>query len=467
MKKILLSALATTLAATLAACGAAAPSGQALGASQAVPDLDTSMTAAKKAGRVKWDAVLVQTRRAGDAEALARDLGLEVERSIPALRVAELRAPDGAAQSGWLDGVLQKLGRDPRVSFAEPNLSLKMRNGRSGTLPEDAPIEGPNDPLRKMQYSLDAMNVPEAWRTTMGDPRVVVAVIDSGVDHKHKDLKANLSPHGFDAYHSRKGTPAASTDTASRFGGVFASLGHGTHVAGIISAVGNNNVGIVGVAPKATIMPIKIFPSLLELARPKKNERADDQQAVIASVVAEGIVYASEHGASVINMSLGFPHESQSLNLAVNYALQKGVTVLVAAGNERMEGSPVNTLAAIPGVIAVGATDEDDRQTFFSNSGKYLSVAAPGWRVLSTMPSFFNGFIARPYQFMDGTSMACPNAAGVAALVKTVNPGLKPAQVKEILERTADDKGTPGWDESFGHGRVNAAKAVAMAKAGG
>lgn len=455
MKNLRLS-IALLLAGTLAGCGIGPMNAPGLSADGA-----TSMAAAQRAGRVETDAVIVQFKKDGDAEAIAREHGLSVSRKIPALRIAELRA--SSAGPGWLDRKLKELSKDARVSFAEPNLSMKLKNVKSSSLPADAALEGPNDPLRKFQYSLDAMNVPEAWKTTKGDSKIVVAVIDSGVDDAHKDLKANLSSNGFDAYNSRKGTKYASTNTVSRFGGPFASFGHGTHVAGIIGAVGNNNRGIVGVAPGCTIMPIKIFPTMLDSIRRKPSDRGDDQTAIIASAVAEGIIYATEHGASIINMSLGFPYESQSLSLAVNYALQKGVTVLVAAGNERMEGSPVNTLANQPGVIGVGATDEDDKVTFFSNKGKYVSVSAPGWRVLSTMPSVFNGLVSEPYQYMDGTSMACPNAAGVAALVKSVNPNLTPAQVKEILEKSSDDKGPKGYDENFGHGRVNAARAVAMA----
>lgn len=455
--------LATMLAAAvLAGCGqGASPFAPGLGAQ--ARDAETSMAMAKKKGHVKKDAVLVQVRDMKDAAAIAQENGLEIARAIAPIRLVELRAPQGAPQAGWLDGTLKKLEGDRRVAMAEPCLAMKLKERRAEAL-KDEPIEGPNDPLAPLQYSLEAMKVREAWKVTMGSPDVVVAVIDSGVDHKHKDLANNLVDYGFDAYHSKKGTAAATTDTMSRFGGMFASYGHGTHVAGIIAAEGNNNRGIVGVAPKAKIMPIKIFPSLAEMVRPKKNERAEDQNAIIASAVAEGIVYAAEHGADIINMSLGFPTESQSLALACNYALQKGVTVLVAAGNERMEGSPVNTLANQPGVIGVGATDEEDRVTFFSNAGKYVSIAAPGWRVLSTMPSFFNGLIAKPYQYMDGTSMACPNAAGVAALVKSVNPKLGPAQIKQILEQSAEDRGPKGWDESYGHGRLNAARAVAMAQ---
>ncbi len=447
--------LALVLAGSLAGCGLQTATTPGMTA-----DATTSMSAARKAGQVEGDAVIVKVKRTGDAEAIAREHGLQVTRNIPSLGIAELRAANAGA--GWLDRKLHELSKDSRVAFAEPNLAIKLKNTRSASLPDGTATEGPNDPLRKFQYSLDAMNVPEAWKTTQGNRQIVVAVIDSGVDAGHKDLKANLTSNGYDAYHSRQGTKYADTNTVSRFGGPFTSFGHGTHVAGIIGAVGGNNRGIVGVAPNCTIMPIKIFPSLVDSLR-KKPTGGEDTSAIIASAVAEGIAYAADHGASVINMSLGFPYESQALSAAVDYALAKGVTVLVAAGNERMEGSPVNTLANLPGVIGVGATDEDDKVTFFSNKGKYVSVSAPGWRIMSTMPSVFNGLISEPYQYMDGTSMACPNAAGVAALIKSVNPALTPAQVKEILEKSADDRGPQGFDENYGHGRVNAARAVAMA----
>lgn len=447
-----------TLAGSLAGCGVS----QTMAPRLSGAEVQTSMAAARKAGHVESNAVLVKVKKASDIDALAKDHGLKVARKISSLGLAELRIE--SAGKGWLDRTLSELSKDARVSFAEPNLAVSLKSGSSKSLPDGAIYEGAGDPLRKFQYSLDLMKVPEAWKTTRGYRHIVVAVIDSGVDDSHADLKANLTSNGYDAYNRRIGTKYAAPSALSRLGGSFASFGHGTHVAGIIGAVADNKRGIVGVAPECTIMPIKIFPGLRDAVGQKPQNDQTDATAIIASAVAEGIVYAADNGASIINMSLGFPYESQALALAVDYAIKKNVTVLVAAGNERMEGSPVNTLANLPGVIGVGATDETDKVTYFSNKGKYVSVSAPGWRVLSTMPSVFNGLISKPYQYMDGTSMACPNAAGVAALVKSVNPTLTPAQVKHVLEASADDRGPKGFDENYGHGRINAARAVEMAK---
>lgn len=459
MRRFTYCSLASLLAlATLAGCGVApshlAPSG-------APATRDTSMAAARKAGLVEKDAVLVQLRDLTHAEAVARENGLTIGRQVSAIRLVELRGSGKQSGAAWLDTVLSKLKADARVSFAEPNLALKPKSFPSTDIADGLLKRKGADPLRPLQYSLDVMGVEKAWQTTMGDPQVVVAVIDSGVDAKHDDLKVNLSKDAYDAFTDKRGLDAAMPSALSRLGGKLAALGHGTHVAGIIGAEGGNKEGIVGVAPRCTLMPIKVFPS--PSLKPDPRMGGEDPQDVIASVVARGIVYATDHGAQVINMSLGFPHESQAMAAAVEYALQKGVSVLVSAGNERMEGSPVNTLANLPGVIGVGATDEDDRITSFSNAGKYVSVSAPGFRVLSTMPSFFNGLVGKPYQYMDGTSMAAPNAAGVAALVKSAKTGLSPAQVKLILEQSADDQGPAGWDDSYGHGRVNAARAIELA----
>lgn len=435
-------------------CASSLPTGKSV--STAVR-YDTSMFAAKKAGRVTKDSVMVQVKRLSDIEAIASEYQLSVRRSISAIRVAELAT--SKADATWMDRTLEKLNSDFRISFAEPNLSLKPKDAslNQQSIKEDASL---NDPMSALQYSLDNMQVKEAWKVTQGDPKVVVAVIDSGVDSKHADLKANLSKDAYNAFTKKVGLDEANPSVLSRLSASFASLGHGTHVSGIIAAVGNNKKGIVGVAPHCTILPIKIFPDLGD-----KSQAGQDPQAMVASAVADGLVYAADHGASIINMSLGFTSESKTLETAVNYALGKNVTVLVAAGNERMEGSPINTLAAIPGVIGVGATDEDDKVTFFSNAGNYVSISAPGWRILSTMPSIFNGlFGAKPYQYMDGTSMACPNAAGVAALVKSANPSLTPAKIKEILEKSSDDCGPTGRDDDYGYGRINAAKAVALAR---
>ncbi|MEZ0368748.1 MAG: S8 family serine peptidase, partial [Candidatus Sericytochromatia bacterium] len=231
----------------------------------------------------------------------------------------------------------------------------------------------------------------------------------------------------------------------------------GSHVAGIIAAEANNTKGIAGVAPEAKILPIKIFPDLTDIISSIVAPGGDESQTIV-SMLADAIVWAADHGANVINMSLAVNEQSATLDRAVAYALGKNVTVVVAAGNSRHEDNARNYLAAIDGVIAVGATDDKDNVTFFSNSGDYVSIAAPGLDVISSVPSFLG---INPYVKMSGTSMAAPNVAGVAALLHSkFGATATPAWIKQRLESSALDRGEAGRDDLYGHGLVNAYKAL-------
>jgi subtilisin family serine protease len=186
--------------------------------------------------------------------------------------------------------------------------------------------------------------------------------------------------------------------------------------------------------------------------------------------VAKGIVWAADHGADVISMSLGGPGTMQSLGDAVEHALKKNVVVVAAMGNSGHQGNPISYPAAYPGVIAVGATDSDDKITFFSSFNKYCSVSSPGMKIFATTPTYdvwltknSQGHITKNYSYMSGTSMATPLVAGLCSLIRSKHKGMSPAEVKAILERTADktpDMQGEDWNEKFGHGRINALKAV-------
>ncbi|MEV0900302.1 S8 family peptidase [Actinoplanes sp. NPDC049802] len=273
------------------------------------------------------------------------------------------------------------------------------------------------------QWDLGKLGVEEAWQSSTGEG-VTVAVIDSGVDAGHPDLADNMVA-GYDAIED--------TD-----GGDFDDNGHGTHVAGTIAAVTGNGVGIAGIAPHARIMPIKVL---------------DAEGSGYMSDTAEGIVWATDKGAQVINLSLGSADQVDAVSEAIAYAREQGVTVIAAAGNERANGSPVNFPAADEGVIAVAATDDQDEVAEFSNEGDYLDVAAPGAGIMSTVPD-------GGYEEYSGTSMASPHVAGVAALLVAYRPDLGPDDVEEVLESTAVDLGEEGFDTDYGNGRIDARAAV-------
>ena len=298
-----------------------------------------------------------------------------------------------------------------------------------------------NDEHRGSQWNLDRIHAPAAWERSTG-AGVVIAVIDTGVEGTHPDLRGHVLT-GYDAI-------------AGVEGGDVDDNGHGTHVAGIAAALTGNGRGIAGVAPDARILPVKVL---------------DADGGGYTSDTAEGIVWAVDNGAQVINLSLGADTPTAAEEAAVGYARENGVTVVAAAGNERTEGSPTSYPAAYDGVIAVAATDSSDRVAYYSNRGDYVDVAAPGSSIVSTYPSELvedADPMAGPVDYgrLSGTSMAAPHVAAVAALLKSYRPGLTPDGIEEALEGSAVDLGPAGFDDDHGYGRVDAAAAIEAAGGG-
>ncbi|WP_203828213.1 S8 family peptidase [Actinoplanes palleronii] len=286
---------------------------------------------------------------------------------------------------------------------------------------------GGSDPYRSKQWDLATTHVPAAWQRSTG-AGVTVAVLDTGVDASHPDLAGHVLT-GWDAV---AGTTGGNTDPE----------GHGTHVAGTIAALTGNGIGVSGIAPDVTILPVRVL---------------DAEGAGDTSDTAEGVIWAADHGADVINMSLGGTKQSSALTNAIAYARGKGVVVVAAAGNDRAKGSPTSYPGADPGVIAVAATDASDAVESYSNAGSYVDVAAPGSLILNTYPT---ALAATGYATMSGTSMASPHVAAVAALLLAARPGLNPDQVEAALEDSAIDLGTAGKDNDFGYGRIDAVTAL-------
>lgn len=260
--------------------------------------------------------------------------------------------------------------------------------------------------------------------------RVTIAVIDTGVNSNHKDLKVNIVP-GYNFVDNN-------TNTMDHFG-------HGTHVAGIAAGLTNNDVGIAGIAGGSKIMPVKVL-----------DDNGDGSDADII----KGIRYATDHGAQVINISLGGPDSSNAMQDAITYAIKHGVNVVAAAGNEN---GPIETPGNCKGVITVGAIDRNGKRASYSNFGPKLDVTAPGSDILST---YIDGNGPSDYTYFSGTSMAAPFVSGVVAMVKAANPNLSPAEITDIIHRSATDLGDPGFDNYYGYGLVNAVKAVDLALQG-
>lgn len=316
------------------------------------------------------------------------------------------------------------LGQDPGVSFFGPDQS--PRRIVDEARPIDSPKSRSGDPLAAQQWSLKAVDAENAWKSSTGEG-VVVAVVDTGVDLNHPDLKANLVP-GYNA--EQPGTPAQD--------GHY----HGTHVAGIIAATQNNGEGITGIAPRAKIMPVRAI----------SNGGVPE--------VVDGIMWAADNGAKVINLSLGwdYPNASveESVQRAIKYALDKNVVICAAMSNASSFNprSTPDNLAGKPGfegVIGVGNVDVNDRRQ--GAYGNWKSVSSPGTQIMSTMP---NG----KYGNLTGTSMATPMVAGIAALMLSQTPGLRNTEVRQRMMATAKDLGTPGFDDQFGAGRIQAASVL-------
>lgn len=356
--------------------------------------------------------------RASSSDSQVKSVSRFVSSSIPSLGLLVVNAGIKGANEQ-----LSALSGAGVIEYSEPD-SLVKTHLTIGT------------PSSSKQYGHRAIQLPAAWDATMGDPSVVVAVIDSGVDLDHPDLRDRLVP-GISFIPGSKGP---SDDH-----------GHGTHVAGIIAGSGNNGQGILGVAPRCRLMPIKVL---------------DQKGEGNTSDIVSGIVYAAEHGARILNLSLGGIGGGKALETAIVYAQRKGCVVVAAMGNEGANAQDYP--ASYPGVIAVGAVDDRDHVAEYSNFGRWISVVAPGTDIYSTMPTYHvtlddedPGADLR-YGTLSGTSMATPYVAGVVALLCSARPGLTSSAIKSLLERSADDLGKSGYDVYHGFGRINAARALKL-----
>ena len=271
----------------------------------------------------------------------------------------------------------------------------------------------------------------------------VVAVVDSGVQADHEDLIGSVLP-GWDVLDNR---PGATTDPD----------GHGTHVAGIVAAVAGNGRGMAGGAPGARILPVRVL-------------RADGSGSM--SDVAKGIVWAVDHGADVINLSLGGISGAAIYRPVIQYARDHGVVVVAAAGNEALKGNAAFYPAADPDALAVASVTPAESRAPSSNWGPYLDLAAPGVGILGPCPATAtkcgrNRTPSLPpdYAVFSGTSMAAPFAAAAAALLVAAQPRLEPAEVHRLLQATAEDLGAPGWDQEFGAGMASPRAALVRAGA--
>lgn len=285
-----------------------------------------------------------------------------------------------------------------------------------------------NDPGYKYEWDISYTQADKAWSLINQKREIRVAVLDTGIDYTHPDLRNRvLLDKGYNFIDN-------SYD-------VMDDNGHGTHVSGIIAAEANNKIGISGIVGKldVKIIPVKVL-----------DENGEGEE----SDVARGIVYAVDKGADIVNLSFGIKSKSKLIADAINYAKSKGVFVVAASGNDNENSD--NYSPAGDGAFAVAAMNYNYKKASFSDYGNSIKVVAPGVKILSTVPG--------GYEAWDGTSMAAPVVSGIAAMIKAENPQLSSSQIEDILDSTAKDIMYKGKDQQSGYGLIDAYSAITKVK---
>jgi subtilisin len=311
------------------------------------------------------------------------------------------------------ENVIEKLRKNPKIAYVEPDYVAL-------TLAESTP------------WGVGKINASKVWQmsTSNKGTGIKIAVLDTGIQNNHPDLQKNL----------RGGVNFAGFPSGSTISWHWTDKnGHGTHVAGTIGAVGNNGIGVIGVAPEAHLYAVKVL---------------GDSGSGYYSWIINGIQWSVNNNMNVISMSLGGTGDSQALKDAVDNARAKGVVVVAAAGNSGDRNPLTNNIlypAKYDSVIAVGATDSNDAVATWSSDGSEIDVSAPGVSILST-------YKGSSYATMSGTSMATPHVSGTVALM--LKAGVRPDDIKSKLQSTAFDISPAGFDVFSGYGRIDALKGV-------
>jgi subtilisin family serine protease len=366
---------------------------------------------------------------------------------------------DSAATTD-IKAALDRLNADADVEFAEPDHVISVKQAQ---LPNDPYLSSTGSWGQSYPdlWGILKIGAPAAWPLSTGNG-VIVAVVDTGIDYNHPDLAANVwtntkeiadngidddgngfidDVRGWDFIGSSYLNPTQSNNPIDHFG-------HGTHVAGTIAAVGNNGIGVIGVAWQAQVMAVKGL---------------DDQGTGLDSTLSNAIIYAANNGADVINNSWAGPGSSQTIADAVNYAYSLGAVVVAAAGNNNDDARnyfPAN----LEQVITVAASDPTDAIASFSNWGTKIDVAAPGVDILSLRAAgtTLGTPVDANYTRASGTSMATPHVSGAAALILSQHPEYSNENVRQALRVSGADLGATGFDAVFGYGRIDAGSALSL-----
>ncbi|MCL4220230.1 MAG: S8 family serine peptidase [Phycisphaerales bacterium] len=385
------------------------------------------------------------------ARALESSHALSVRRAVQALdselaarigldRYYAVEVPDEAR---LLAQVLTEF--DEMFEVVEVDVPVQAALGLNSPPPEGTADALVNDPMFDQQWSLEntgqlirgVWGTPgadvgafAAWTYTRGRHDVVVAVLDSGISLSHPELVGQLV-EGINL----TSTNAADVDDPW--------VSHGTFISGIIAARQGNQEGISGLAPGCRIMPVRIINRF---------------NWTLEQWLAQGVVWATDHGASVLNISLGFPSATAMQRDAIRYAFERDVVICASSGN--IATDPIGFPARLDETIAVGATDNRDGVTSFTSTGPALTLCAPGRDIISTWDT---GSTPDTYVVQSGTSFAVPHVAAAAALVRSLNPRLTGPQVRRVLSVTCRDLGSPGRDHQSGWGRLDVPAALELA----
>ena len=365
---------------------------------------------AAPAAKFAADEMLVQLKVGGNKGLIDLDLkaqGASEIDEIAQIRVKRIKVPAQAR-----DRVKAALAKNPHIAFVEENHFAE-------------PTAVPSDSSYGSQWHLPQIQAPQGWDITTGAATFPIAIIDSGVDADHPDLASKLM--------TGRNFLDGSVNTDD-------THGHGTSVAGAAAAASNNGTGVSGVSWGSPIMPLQVFNSTT---------------SALYSTIASAITWATDNGAKVINISMAGSTSSLTMENAINYAWNKGVIVVASAGNSST--SAPYYPAACKNVVSVSATTSGDLKASWSNFGPTVDVSAPGVSIYTTTKGGGYGSVS-------GTSISAPITAGLVALIWSANPTLTNAEVVDILLQNTDDLGAAGFDESFAHGRINAFKAISVAK---
>jgi thermitase len=390
----------------------ATPEPSATPESSTTPTPEPSVTPEKQA----WVEIVVRLRPGANRQQGVRRLGnygkVAAENALSqSLGAYVLQVPSEQASQ-----ILVELNQSPDFLYAEPNHILAAQEVI------------PNDPAWGLQYNMLAIRAPQGWVYSTGSSAVTIAIVDSGVDMTHPDLLGKIVA-GYNFVTSEEDEKNNPSD----------DYGHGTHVAGLAAAFGNNGIGMAGTSWGARIMPVKVLNS--------------SGLGTYANAAA-GIVWAADQGARVINLSFGGSAPSSVLEDAVNYAAARGIVLVGAAGNN---GSPsVLYPAAYPAVIAVSATNSSNQRAIFSNYGPQIELAAPGAGIYSL-------HLGGGYMTRNGTSMSAPQVSGLAAILLGLPGNASASAVRSQMQASALDLGPAGWDSEFGFGLIQMDAAILLA----